>query len=996
MHVNFNKKMKAFLMLFLSGMLMILSVSAQTGTTISVRGTITDVAGEPIIGANILIQGTSSGTVTDFDGNFALQAPSNGVLEVSYIGYQPQTIAINNRTNINIFLEEDQELLEEVVVVGYATGSTRTISGAVEKISRDDMNAGVIVNPLDALKGKVAGVNIQKTGGDPTAGASIRIRGTTSLSGGNDPLVVIDGAFGDLGLLNAISPSDIESFTILKDASETAQYGSRGASGVIVVTTTKGKAGVSSINYDGTFGVDQVYKTIDMLSADGYRKAVTDGGYGNALDGGASTNFMNEMLQTGFTQNHRVSFSGGSADTNFRASLGVIDQKGIILNNGMQNYTIKIDGSQYFFERKLKLDLGAFGSKRNSRYVNDYQKTFYSAASFNPTLPAAQNENGTWPEDPNANEVDNPLGRLSIDDREENAYLSTNGRLTWYINEALSLSAFGSYTYNSKENMNYIPNNIKQGIREGRGKAYRGLNNSDIMMGNIQLNYKKLFANSRLDALALVEGQNYSYEGFESNARGFDTNYFGYNNLKAGALVKYGDVSSYKNEYSLNSFLGRVNYIISDKYIATANIRFDGSSKLGENNKWGFFPSASLAWIMSEEGFLKDVDAVDNFKWRVGYGRTGNQDAISAYNSLSLMGPSGITTVNGVQTVTYAYNRNSNPDLKWETKDMFDVGFDAAFFDNKLTATADYYYSRTKDLLYEYDVPVPPFVHPRLLANLGEMENSGVELSLGVTPLRTKDMELTIAGNVAFQKNKLLSLSGSYMDQELNAAEYMRLARINGAGFQGGNTYVTYQVVGQPLGVFYLPKSNGIINDGLGTYTYNILNLDDDPSINLSDGGDRYFAGQAIPKVILGTNLSFRYKAFDIQTQLNGGFGHKIYNGTALSYMNMNTFPTYNVLPDAPEKKIFDSEVTDYWLEKGDYLHIDYVTLGYNVNVNNLKPWVNGIRITASVDNIHTFTNYSGLSPMINSTTVNSELGLDDKRFYPLSRTYSIGLNINF
>lgn len=384
MHVNFNKKMKAFLMLFLSGMLMILSVSAQTGTTISVRGTITDVAGEPIIGANILIQGTSSGTVTDFDGNFALQAPSNGVLEVSYIGYQPQTIAINNRTNINIFLEEDQELLEEVVVVGYATGSTRTISGAVEKISRDDMNAGVIVNPLDALKGKVAGVNIQKTGGDPTAGASIRIRGTTSLSGGNDPLVVIDGAFGDLGLLNAISPSDIESFTILKDASETAQYGSRGASGVIVVTTTKGKAGVSSINYDGTFGVDQVYKTIDMLSADGYRKAVTDGGYGNALDGGASTNFMNEMLQTGFTQNHRVSFSGGSADTNFRASLGVIDQKGIILNNGMQNYTIKIDGSQYFFERKLKLDLGAFGSKRNSRYVNDYQKNLLFCSFFQP------------------------------------------------------------------------------------------------------------------------------------------------------------------------------------------------------------------------------------------------------------------------------------------------------------------------------------------------------------------------------------------------------------------------------------------------------------------------------------------------------------------------------------------------------------------------------------------------------------------------------------
>ncbi|OJV33238.1 MAG: SusC/RagA family TonB-linked outer membrane protein [Bacteroidia bacterium 43-41] len=996
MYVNFKKTMKAFLMTVLSSMLMILSVSAQTGSTINVRGTIKDVAGEPIIGASILLQGTTSGVVTDYDGNFSIQAPDNGTLVISYVGYVTQTIAIQNRKAIDVILQEDTELLEEVVVIGYATGSTRTISGAVEKVGRKDMNAGVVVNPLDALKGKVAGVNIQKTGGDPTAGSAIRIRGTTSLSGGNDPLVVIDGVFGDLALLNALSPSDIESFTILKDASETAQYGSRGASGVIVVTTQKGKAGTKSINYDGTFGVEDVYKTIDMLNADGYRAAVQSMGYANALDKGANTNFMKEMLQTGYTQNHRISFGGGTAESNFRASLGVIDQKGIILNNSMKNYTAKIDGSQLFFDNKLKLDMGMFGSKKESRYVNDYQKTFYSAASFNPTFPNTQNEDGTWPEDPNANEVDNPLGRLTIDDREDNAYLSTNGRLTWTINDNLNFSAFGSYTYNAKENMNYIPTNIKQGVREGRGKAFREMKKSNILMGNLSLNYKKMFQNSRLDALALVEGQSYNYTGFGANARGFDTNFFGYDNLAAGAVVKYGDVSSYKNEYSLNSFLGRVNYMYANRYIATVNMRFDGSSKLGENNKWGFFPSASLAWVMSEESFLKDIKEIDEIKWRAGYGRTGNQDAISAYNSLLLMGPSGLTSVNGVPTVTYGYNRNANPDLRWETKDMFDMGVDASFFDRKLTATIDYYYSRTKDLLYEYAVPVPPFVHPKLLANLGEMENSGLEISLGITPLRTKDMELTVSGNMAFQKNKLLSLSGTYMGQELNAAEYMQLARINGAGFQGGNTYVTYQVVGQPLGVFYLPKSNGIINDGLGSYTYNILNLDEDPAINLNNGADRYFAGQAMPKMIMGTNISFRYKAFDIQTQLNGAFGHKIYNGTSLSYMNMNVFPTYNVLPDAPEKKIFDSTVTDYWLEKGDYLHIAYVTLGYNFNVEKMKNWVNSIRLTASVNNLHTFTNYSGLSPMINSTTVNEELGLDDKRFYPLSRTYSLGLSINF
>ena len=980
----------------MTGLLFSVLAMGQSVSPLNVNGSVRDSKGEPIIGANIILKGTSTGTVTDFDGNFSVQVPGRGVLSISYIGYLSQDVPVQNRTAIEVILMEDVELLDEVVVVGYATGSQRTISGAVQKVSQKDMNTGIIANPLDALKGKVAGVNIQKTGGDPTAGSSIRIRGTTSLTGGNDPLVVIDGVFGDLGLLNAISPSDIESFTILKDASETAQYGSRGASGVIVVTTQKGKAGTRVLNYDGSFGVESVFKKLNMLSGDQYRTAVENGGYVNALDGGANTNFMDEMLRTGYTQNHRVSFGGGTAESNFRASVGVIDQTGIIRNNSMRNYTAKFDGAQLLFNNALKLEMGVFGSKKENQYVNNYQKTFYSAASFNPTLPNTQKEDGTWYEDPNANEVDNPLGRLTIEDKENNAYLSTNARGTWYINDNLNVSAFGSYTYNSKENMNFIPTNIKQGIREGKGRAYQGLNKSNILMGNIAINYKKAFGRNRIDALLLMEGQDYQYSGFSSQARGFETNYFGYNNMSAGALVKYGDVTSYNNSYSLNSYLGRINFIHADRYIATVNLRTDGSSKLGANNKWGFFPSASVAWVMSEEDFLKDVDAIDQIKWRVGYGRTGNQDAIAAYNSLSLMGPSGITTVDGVPTVTYSYNRNANPDLRWETKDMFDVGVDASFLNNRVTATVDYYYSKTKDLLYNYDVPVPPFVYPTLLANLGEMENSGVEVAISYSPVRTKDIDFTISGNVAYQKNKLLSLSGTYLGEELSAKKFMNLGGINGAGFIGGNNQVIYQMVGQPLGVFYLPKSNGLIDDGLGSYSYNILNLDENPAIELEDGKDRYIAGQAMPKLLMGANLNFRYKAVDIQAQFNGAFGQKVYNGTSLSYMNMNTFPTYNVLPEAPEMKIFDNTVTDYWLEKADYLHLAYITLGYNFNLDKYKDWINVVRLTASVNNVHTFTNYSGLSPMINNTTVGGDLGVDDKRFYPLSRTFSLGLSINF
>lgn len=985
--LNSNGK---FLLLCLVGMLMAVQGFAQA---ITVNGIVKDKTGEAVIGANVVVKGTTNGCITDFDGNFSLEANQGDILVVSFVGYQSQELPAS--TNMQIVLKEDAELLDDVIVIGYATGSQRTVSGAIKRVGREEMNAGVVTNPLQAIKGKIAGVNIAKTGGDPTASASIRVRGTTSLSGGNDPLVIIDGVFGDLSMLNAISPADIESFTVLKDASETAQYGSRGASGVIVVTTIKGKNGTKTLSYDGSFGIETVYKNLEMLDANAYRQIVADRGYANALDMGYSTNFIEAMQQTGYTQNHRLSFGAGTESSNYRASIGVIDQKGIILDNYMRNYTAKLDASQTMFNDKVKIDFGMFASKVDKRYVNDYQKTFYSAASFNPTFPDFPNEDGTWPEDPNANETQNPLGRLTIKDVESNSYINANARITWTVIDGLKLSAFGSYTYNVKENSKYTPTNIKAGLGQN-GIAEKYDNKSGVLLGNFTANYKKAFGLHYVDILGLSELQKYSYSGFNAKAKQFGTNFFEYNNLGAGAEVKYGDVGSFLNGYSLASFMGRFNYSYADKYIATVNMRADGSSKLGANNKWGFFPSASLAWVLKEEAFLKNVDVVSNLKIRTGYGLTGNQDAISAYNSLRLMSPTGVTTINGKPVTTYGINRNENPDLKWEVKRMFDVGIDAGFFEDRLTATLDYYYSKTSDLLYNYAVPVPPFAFNTLLANLGEMENTGVEVAISGTPLKNKDMELNISANFSWQKNKLLSLSGTYMGQELNAKEFMNLGGMNGAGFIGGNNQIIYQMVGQPLGVFYLPKCDGIIDmKGNGEYTYHILDIDGQEGIDLSDGKDRYIAGQAIPKFYLGGNVNFRYKQFDIQAQFSGAFGHKIYNGTSLSYMNMSLFPTYNVLTDAPRLNIHDQTVTDYWLERGDYLHIDYVTLGWNLNTQNLKN-INSLRVTFSVNNLFTFTNYSGLSPMINSSTVSSSLGIDDKQFYPLTRTYSIGLSVNF
>ena len=985
-----NLRIYQMILPLLLGLFLSLGAYAQQ---ISVKGNVKDVTGEPVIGANVVVKGTTNGSITDLDGNFQLQSPQGATLVVSFVGYLPAEVKA--ASSVNVVLREDSQLLDDVVVIGYATGSQRTISGAVQKVGRDEMNAGVVVSPLQAIKGKIAGVNIQKTGGDPTAGASIRVRGTTSLSGGNDPLVIIDGVFGDLNMLNAISPADIESFTVLKDASETAQYGSRGASGVIVVTTIKGKNGTKTLSYDGSFGVETVYKNLKMLDGNEFRKVVTDRGYANALDGGANTNFIEEMQRMGYTQNHRVSFGGGTESSNYRASIGVIDQKGIIKNNYMRNYTAKLDASQMMFNNKLKIDFGMFAARKDMRYLNDYQKTFYSAASFNPTLPSVANADGTWPEDPNANETQNPLGRLTIDDQESNSYVNANARLTWTVVDGLKLSVFGSYTYNVKENSKYVPNNIKEGIGT-KGLASKNDNKSNILLGNFTANYKKSFGKHYMDVLGLAEIQDYQYSGFGSNARYFATNFFGFNNLMAGADIKHGDATSYANGNKLVSFMGRFNYSYADKYIATINMRGDGSSKLGANNKWGFFPSASLAWVLKEEDFLKDVSAVSNLKVRVGYGLTGNQDAISAYNSLMLMSPTGTATVNGKPVVTYGINRNDNPDLRWEVKKMFDAGIDASFFDNRLSATFDYYYSKTTDLLYNYSVPVPPFAYGSMLANLGSMMNEGVEFSVTAIPLKKKDMELTVSANFSWQRNELLSLDGTYNGQPLSAEKYMSLASMNGAGFIGGNNKVVYQMVGQPVGVFYLPKSDGLVDkEGNGVYTYHVVNLDGNKKIELEDGKDRYIAGQAMPKFYLGGNISFRYKQFDIQTQFTGAFGHKIYNGTSLTYMNMSQFPTYNVMTGAPEKNIHDQTVTDYWLERGDYVHFDYVTLGWNLNTKNLKN-VNALRLTFSVNNLATITNYSGLSPMINSSTVGSDLGLDDKRFYPLTRTYSLGLSVNF
>lgn len=884
----------------------------------------------------------------------------------------------------------DTVKLDEVIVVGYATGSLRTISGSVDKVSEENMNKALNSNPLDALRGRVPGLNIPPGSNGPAVLSAVRVRGTTSLTGGNDPLVIIDGVFGDLNMLSAIYPADIESFTILKDASETAQYGSRGASGVIEVSTKKGKQGEFSISYDGRFGVESVYRNMNMLSADEFRQTAKERQI-DILDLGNSTNFPDAMVRTGFLQDHHISFGGGTESSNYRASLGFIEREGVVRNNDMRNFTTKVDITQRAFGNRLVFDLGIFGSLLKNSYLNDYQKTFYSGATFNPTYPDHKNpETGSWDQITNASQITNPLAWLEVNDDESNAHINTHLRFAVNLTDNLKVAAFGSYTYNIIENSQYLPTSVW-----AHGQAYKGMKKNEYLLGHLMVSYKKDAGDHHLDVLGLAEAQKRTITGFYTTVTNFSSDKFGYNNLQAGAVRLWEGTNSFYEDPRLASFLGRANYVYAGRYIATVNARADASSKVGENNKWGFFPSASVAWTISEEPFMKQLSYINNLKIRAGYGLSGNQDAIDSYTSMQLVKPNGVASVGGTPTVTMGVIRNANPDLKWEVKRTFNAGIDLALFLNRLLFKVDYYNSKTDDMLYLYDVSVPPFAYNKLLANLGSMRNSGVELAVGVTPLQTKDMELNINVNVAFQQNKLLSLSGTYKGEQMSAPDYISLAGLNGAGFHGGYNHVVYQMVGQPLGVFYLPKCTGLTPAPNGGYNYEVADLNGG-GVSLEDGEDRYVAGQAMPKTMLGSNISFRYKQFDIALQINGAFGHKIYNGTSLTYMNMNSFPDYNVLRKAPKRNIQDQTATDYWLEKGDYINFDYITVGWNVPLGNLQKYIKLLRLSCSVNNLATITGYSGLSPMINSYIVNNTLGTDDKRNYPVSRSYSLGLSLKF
>lgn len=857
------------------------------------------------------------------------------------------------------------------------------------KMADSHSSRGGVNNALDVLSGQAAGVNVTSNGLDRMAMLnSVRVRGTTSIIGGNDPLVLIDGVTSDVLTLSTIYPADIESFKILKNAAETAMYGSRGASGVIEVKTKKGTGRGFQISYEGNIGFEQMYKHLDMLNAEEYvATAKALGIYCN--DGGFNTDNYKVITRTGMVNNHYLAFSGGTPQSNYRASFGVMDHNTIIKRMGYKVFVAKVDVTQKAFNNKLTGDFGVFGSSFKDHDIFDTQMLFYSAACQNPTFPAGTDKNGNWLKNGSATRI-NPPGIL-LDEKNDSKDLNFDAhiKLSYDFNPNWRISTFASYLYGSTENGMFCPTWVW-----AQGNVYRGEFKKEEWLGNVALSFKKQFGIHKISAEANSEYRKLTKTAFWVYAKGIPTNDFGYNNLGATAARPYGGTESTYEDQALASVMGSVTYTLLDRYTVSANARGDGSSMVGDNNTWGFFPSVSFTWDMKKEAFLANIKPLSMLKLRTGFGQAGNLGGISAYTTMNTVRQNGIVPVNSSPTVTLGMVRNNNPDLKWETKKTFNIGADIGLFANHLMLTAEYYYSETSDMLYAYEVPVPPFAFNTLLANIGSMSNRGFEFGLSVQPINKKDMELNINMNLSFQSNKLISLSGDYKGMSMTAANITAIGSLDGAGQNGGDNNVVYQIVGQPLGVFYLPHCKGLVKNENGSYSYDIEDLDHNGKVDLSDGGDRYIAGQATPKVTLGSNISFRYKDFYIALQMNGAFGHKIFNGTGLAYTSMACFPDYNVLKNAPQKNITDQRVSDYWLEKGNHLNFEHLTIGYDIPLKSMV--IRSLRVSCNISNLGTITGYKGLTPMINSYVVNSTMGIDDKRNYPLYRTYSLGLSVQF
>lgn len=953
---------------------------------ITLQGKVLDENSVPLPGANIIEKGTSNGVVTDLDGNFSISVSNNlAVIVISYVGYKTKELVASKQPG-NIQLELDAGALDEIVLIGYGATKRKDVTGAVASVSEDDMNQGALTSPLQLISGKAAGVNINQTGSEPGSSPSVRIRGISSLIGGNDPLVVVDGIQGNMDLLSQIPPSEIATVDILKDASATAIYGSRGAAGVIIVSTKKNKAGITTLQYVGSYSVDYIPKKLDMLNAEQWWTQAQLSGVPASANHGSNTDWYNLLTQNGATQSHTISFGGGTDKFNYRASLSAILQDGVVINSNNQKYIGRIVATQKALDDNLTLTYNLnSGIVENTGSVQSIGRASFTsnlitnAYLMRPTDPVLDVD-GSYFNDPNVFQYLNPYAVAQTvvnEGQQDNLFGSLKADLDVY--KGLTLGWFGSWRKTNNTNGFFLPvESTSANAIDQKGFANIVNNKQNEKLMNISLAYKKIIGEHSINALALYEWQNQTYQGNYAQARGFINNIATYNALQLGDLsnVRPGDVSSYKNDRTLISFLGRVNYSFMDRYLLTVSMRRDGSSVFGANHKWGNFPSASVAWQIDQEPFMQKQTIFDELKIRGGYGVTGNQQGLYPQNSLSLVGGAGVTYFGGQQITNFNVIQNANADLRWETKKQFNVGVDFALLENRLRGTIDAYTATTDNLLFDYTVPQPPYPYSTIKANVGSILNQGLELSLAYDLIDTDDMTLTLAGNVSSLKNEVKSLSGSINGVPLNT-NYVPW---------GPNSYL---IEGQPIGTFNILHHTG--KDDANSET--VLDVNEDSTIDQGNQSpDRMLKGSALPTYSYAFNPTFQYKNFDMAMLWRGSGGNKIYNGLKSSLSYLENVGRSNVLESGVNLGIYNSRYgSDLWLEKGDFLRLENLTAGYTFDFNNIK-YINSVRLSITGNNLLLITNYSGIDPELNFTGGNGFGG--DNGIYPRTRSFVIGLDI--
>ncbi len=958
----------------------------------TVSGVITDENGLPLPGASVLEEGTKNGMVTDFDGKYKITVESTqSVIIVSFVGYKEKKVTANQNV-INIQLFPDATDLQEIVVVGYGTAIKKDVTGAVSSIAAKDMNQGAIVNPLQLIAGKAAGVNITQIGSEPGSGPSVRIRGISSLIGGNDPLVVVDGIQGNMDLLNQVPPSEIESIDVLKDASATAVYGSRGAPGVIIVTTKKNKAGKTTIEYIGSTSVDFIPKKLDMLDANQWWETAQKYGVPASSNHGSNTNWYGLLTETGITQTHTLSFGGGTDKFNYRASITAIMQDGVVINSSNQKYIGRIQATQLALDDKLKLTFNLnSGINNTTSSIGSIGTVAYTsnlitnALLARPTDPV-YNTDGTYFTDGTVFHYLNPYAAaqtVTNERQDDNLFGSLKADLE--LGKGFTANWFGSWRKTNRTIGYYMPAESTEAYAvEQHGFANIDNARQNEKLTNVSLSYKKTLGIHTFNALALYEWQSQTYQGNYTQARGFISDEATYNALQFGDLskVRAGDIRSYKNDRSLVSYLGRLNYSLLDRYLLTASIRRDGSSVFGANNKWGNFPSASVAWQINKESFMQNQNLFSELKLRVGYGETGNQQGLYPQTSLPLVDSAGNIYFGGSIITNFGIAQNANADLKWETKRQTNIGLDFALLDNRLRGSIDVYDSTTDNLLFDYTVPQPPYPYNKIKANVGSISNKGLEAALAYDVIRTNNSTLTLAGNVSFMKNEVLNLSGSINGIPLNT-DFVNWGAPN-----------SLLVKGKPIGSFYILESTGTNSNGVET----VKDQNGDGKIDQgATSPDRYYAGSALPTYTFAFNPSYRFKNFDASMLWRGSGGNKIYNNLNQRLSMLENTGSSNVLESARDKGIFSSPYgSDAWLEDGSFVRLENVTAGYTFRFTD--KYVDSVRLSLTGNNLLLITDYTGVDPELNvsgSGDPNDNFG-GDKGIYPRTRSVAFGLTVKF